>query len=124
PFPIRAIQVDGGSEFQDAFERDDQALYDRLVVNEQKIDGMIQALREVRDQDDPVNQEISNRTLNTGLEIINRTAPFGTIMIIYESRPDVTIEAAVLAFKGNNKIQRSIKAIESNCDLWMDFVRS
>lgn len=58
----------------------------------------------MRDQDDPVNQEISKRVLDSGLEIINRTAPFGTIMIIYESRPDVTIEAAVLAFKANNKI--------------------
>ncbi|MGB3773662.1 MAG: glutamate-5-semialdehyde dehydrogenase, partial [Leeuwenhoekiella sp.] len=87
-----------------AFDRDDQALYDRLVVDESKIDGMIKALKEVREQEDPVNQEISNRTLDSGLEIINRTAPFGTIMIIYESRPDVTIEAAVLAFKANNKI--------------------
>ena len=65
---------------------------------------MIQAIKEVRDQEDPVSQEISNTTLDSGLKIINKTAPFGTIMIIYESRPDVTIEAAVLAFKANNKI--------------------
>lgn len=88
----------------DAFDRDDQALYDRLVVNQKKIDQMIQAVREVRMQDDPVNKEISTRELDNGLKIINKTAPFGTIMIIYESRPDVTIEAAVLAFKANNKI--------------------
>tara|TARA_R110000765_G_scaffold418163_1_gene521412 strand:- start:243 stop:1442 length:1200 start_codon:yes stop_codon:yes gene_type:complete len=88
----------------DAFTRDDQALYDRLVVNESKIDGMITAIKEVQAQEDPVNTVISNRTLDSGLEIINKTAPFGTIMIIYESRPDVTIEAAVLAFKANNKI--------------------
>ena len=88
----------------DAFTREDQALYDRLVVNESKIDGMITAIKEVQAQEDPVNTEISNRTLDSGLEIINKTAPFGTIMIIYESRPDVTIEAAVLAFKANNKI--------------------
>ncbi|MFD2825421.1 glutamate-5-semialdehyde dehydrogenase [Leeuwenhoekiella polynyae] len=88
----------------EAFNRDDQALYDRLVVNDAKIEGMIQAIREVRNQDDPVSQEISNDTLDSGLKIINKTAPFGTIMIIYESRPDVTIEAAVLAFKANNKI--------------------
>lgn len=100
----RKALLEANKQDLDAFDRDDQALYDRLVVNEQKIDGMIQALKEVRDQDDPVNQEISNRTLDNGLEIINRTAPFGTIMIIYESRPDVTIEAAVLAFKANNKI--------------------
>ncbi|SFT73919.1 glutamate-5-semialdehyde dehydrogenase [Lishizhenia tianjinensis] len=88
----------------DAFTKDDQALYDRLVVNEAKVDGMIQAIKEVRQQEDPVQQVISNRTLETGLNIQNKTAPFGTIMIIYESRPDVTIEAAVLAFKANNKI--------------------
>ncbi len=88
----------------DAFDREDQALYDRLVVNQKKIDQMIQAVREVRLQDDPVNKEISTRELDNGLKIVNKTAPFGTIMIIYESRPDVTIEAAVLAFKANNKI--------------------
>jgi len=88
----------------EAFKRDDQALYDRLVVNEAKVDGMIQAIKEVKDQEDPVGQTISNRTLDSGLNIVNKTAPFGTIMIIYESRPDVTIEAAVLAFKANNKI--------------------
>ena len=88
----------------DAFDKDDQALYDRLVVNEAKVDGMIQAIKEVKEQDDPVGKEISDRTLDSGLKIINKTAPFGTIMIIYESRPDVTIEAAVLAFKANNKI--------------------
>ncbi|MGB5944215.1 MAG: glutamate-5-semialdehyde dehydrogenase [Leeuwenhoekiella sp.] len=88
----------------DAFSRDDQALYDRLVCDNSKIDGMIQAITEVQAQDDPVGREISNNTLDSGLKIINKTAPFGTIMIIYESRPDVTIEAAVLAFKANNKI--------------------
>ncbi len=88
----------------DAFSRDDQALYDRLVVDDKKIAGMIQSIREVRDQEDPVGQELSSVTLDSGLRVVNRTDPFGTIMIIYESRPDVTIEAAVLAFKANNKI--------------------
>lgn len=87
-----------------AFKKDDQALYDRLVVDNSKIEGMIKAISEVKDQKDPVNREISRRELESGLKIINKTAPFGTIMIIYESRPDVTIEAAVLAFKANNKI--------------------
>lgn len=87
-----------------AFKKDDQALYDRLVVDNSKVDGMIKAISEVKDQEDPVNREISSRELESGLKIINKTAPFGTIMIIYESRPDVTIEAAVLAFKANNKI--------------------
>ncbi|MBP93843.1 MAG: glutamate-5-semialdehyde dehydrogenase [Flavobacteriaceae bacterium] len=100
----------------EAFNKDDQALYDRLVVNNAKVDGMIQAIKEVREQDDPVGATISDITLDTGLQITNKTAPFGTIMIIYESRPDVTIEAAVLAFKANNKIllKGGKEAINSN----------
>lgn len=88
----------------DAFDKSDQALYDRLVVDDSKIDGMITAISEVKEQEDPVGKEISDLTLDSGLQITNKTAPFGTILIIYESRPDVTIEAAVLAFKANNKI--------------------
>lgn len=112
----------------EAFNRNDQALYDRLVVNDAKISGMIQAIKEVRDQEDPVSQEISNTTLDSGLKIINKTAPFGTIMIIYESRPDVTIEAAVLAFKANNKIllKGGKEAYHSNVvlvDCWKQALR-
>ena len=100
----------------DAFQKDDQALYDRLICNEAKVDGMIQAIKEVREQDDPVGKTLDERTLKNGLNIINRTAPFGTIMIIYESRPDVTIEAAVLAFKANKKIllKGGKEAVNSN----------
>lgn len=100
----------------DAFNKEDQALYDRLVVNDAKINGMIRAIEEVKAQKDPVGQEISDLTLDSGLKITNKTAPFGTIMIIYESRPDVTIEAAVLAFKANNKIllKGGKEAINSN----------
>mgnify|MGYP003108927877 FL=1 len=88
----------------EAFTKDDQALYDRLVVDDAKVNSMIKAIEEVQAQEDPVGQEISDLTLDNGLKITNKTAPFGSIMIIYESRPDVTIEAAVLAFKANNKI--------------------
>lgn len=86
------------------FQRDDQALFDRLVVDDHKIDAMIHAILTVREQEDPVGRPLSSKVLDSGLRIENRTAPFGTILIIYESRPDVTIEAAVLAFKANNKI--------------------
>lgn len=100
----RADLLEANKKDLEAFKKEDQALYDRLVVNDAKIDGMIQAISEVKNQEDPVNREISSNELDSGLKIINKTAPFGTIMIIYESRPDVTIEAAVLAFKANNKI--------------------
>ena len=100
----------------EAFQKEDQAMYDRLIVNSKKIDGMIQAIKEVEAQEDPVNQVISNNVLENGLKIVNKTAPFGTIMIIYESRPDVTVEASVLAFKANSKIllKGGKEAIHSN----------
>lgn len=100
----------------DAFNKEDQAMYDRLIVNDKKVDGMIQSVKEVMDQDDPVGKTIEHKKLDTGLDITNKTAPFGNIMIIYESRPDVTIEAAVLAFKANNKIylKGGKEAINSN----------
>ncbi|PSG88539.1 glutamate-5-semialdehyde dehydrogenase [Aurantibacter aestuarii] len=100
----------------DAFTKEDQAMYDRLVVDNKKIDGMIEAVRQVASQKDPVGKVISEKHLDNGLEILNKTSPFGTIMIIYESRPDVTIEAAVLAFKANSKIllKGGKEAIHSN----------
>ncbi|MCA1762118.1 MAG: glutamate-5-semialdehyde dehydrogenase [Cryomorphaceae bacterium] len=100
----RASIIEANKKDLEAFSGDDQALYERLVVDEAKVDDMIRAVEEVKAQDDPVGKTISEDTLANGLNITNKTAPFGTIMIIYESRPDVTIEAAVLAFKANNKI--------------------
>ncbi|QDO94193.1 glutamate-5-semialdehyde dehydrogenase [Formosa sediminum] len=100
----RAELLSANKKDLEAFSKDDQAMYDRLIVDDKKIDGMITAVKEVMSQDDPIGKTISHRVLDDGLEITNKTAPFGTIMIIYESRPDVTIEAAVLAFKANNKI--------------------
>ncbi len=85
-------------------DQSDLTIYDRLKIDEKKIDGMIQSLKETIDQPDPVGQEKYHYHHPQGMEIYNRTAPFGTILIIYESRPDVTIEAAALAFKAGNKI--------------------
>jgi glutamate-5-semialdehyde dehydrogenase len=108
--------IEANKKDLEAFNRDDQALYDRLVVDDKKVDGMIQAIKEVKDQNDPVGNIISKTRLDSGLEIVNKTDPFGTILIIYESRPDVTIEAAVLAFKANNKIllKGGKEAVNSN----------
>ncbi|MEP2238087.1 MAG: glutamate-5-semialdehyde dehydrogenase, partial [Maribacter sp.] len=100
----RSSILDANKKDLNLFKQDDQAMYDRLIVTNNKIDGMIGSIEKVMSQDDPVGKVISQQHLDNGLDISNKTAPFGTIMIIYESRPDVTIEAAVLAFKANNKI--------------------
>lgn len=87
-----------------AAEHPDRALVDRLRVDAGKILEMCRALREVADQPDPVGVVLDERTLPNGLRVSNRTVPFGTILIIYESRPDVTIEAAAIAFKAGSRI--------------------
>lgn len=82
----------------------DVSMKDRLIIDEEKIDGMIRSLHEVASQEDPVGKILYEHTREDGLYITNKTVPFGTILIIYESRPDVTIEAAATAFKAGNKI--------------------
>jgi len=82
----------------------DQAMYDRLLVDSPKIDGMITSLEQLIASPDPLGRELYHFHHENGLEIRNKTAPFGTVMIIYESRPDVTVEAAGIAFKSGNHI--------------------
>ena len=83
---------------------DDAVILDRLRVDEAKADKMIAAVKSVIEADDPVGKIISSHTRGDGLRIENRRVPFGTILIIFEARPDVCIEAAIIALKAGNKI--------------------
>jgi len=82
----------------------DKAMYDRLKVDQSKIEGMILSLEQLASQEDPVGVERFSFKHENGMQVYNKTASFGTVLIIYESRPDVTIEAAGIAFKSGNKI--------------------
>ena len=82
----------------------DLAMKKRLLVDDGKIDGMIASLVELVAQEDPVGKVLYNFTPENGMKIQNKTAAFGTILIIYESRPDVTVEATAIAFKSGNRI--------------------
>lgn len=86
------------------FSGDDLAMEKRLLVDDAKIDGMILSMQQSVSQEDPIGVERFNFDHENGMKIINKTAAFGTIMIIYESRPDVTVEAGGIAFKSGNKI--------------------
>ena len=86
------------------YSGDDLAMEKRLLVDDAKIDGMILSMRQLANQEDPIGVERFNFDHENGMKIINKTAAFGTIMIIYESRPDVTVEAGGIAFKSGNKI--------------------
>jgi len=107
----------------DTFAEHDKAMYDRLIVDDDKIKGMIDSLEQLASQEDPVGKELMRFDHDNGMQIINKTAIFGTVMIIYESRPDVTVEAGGIAFKSGNKIllKGGKESINSNLvivDLW------
>ncbi len=87
-----------------AFASGDTALYERLKLDEKKIHAMIAALKQVEQMPDVLDVELYHYNHPNGLKITNQTSAFGTVLIIYESRPDVTVEAAVIAFKSGNKI--------------------
>ncbi|NLR94018.1 glutamate-5-semialdehyde dehydrogenase [Flammeovirga agarivorans] len=82
----------------------DPTLVDRLKVDEKKVKGMVASVAEVLELEDPEGKILSAYNHPNGMLVENKVVPFGKILIIYESRPDVTIEAAVSAFKSGNKI--------------------
>lgn len=92
------------------------SLIDRLKLDEGRIGGMAQGVREVAAQADPVGRVLEGRTLKNGLKIEKVTVPMGVIGIIFESRPNVTSDAAALCLKaGSAVILRGGKeAINSN----------
>ncbi|WP_298366300.1 glutamate-5-semialdehyde dehydrogenase [uncultured Lutibacter sp.] len=88
----------------EGYNGDDLAMEKRLKVDDAKIAGMILSLKQLVADSEPIGKELFNFIHENGIKIVNKTAPFGTVLIIYESRPDVTVEAAGIAFKSGNKI--------------------
>ncbi len=92
------------------------AMLDRLKLDDKRIAGMAKGLREVEALPDPVGKILDERTRPNGLKLQKITTPIGVVVIIYESRPNVTADAASLCFKsGNATILRGGKeALNSN----------
>ena len=88
----------------EAYNGDDISMYDRLKVDDSKVDEMIKSVTHLASQEDPVGVERFSFKHENGMQVYNKTASFGTVLIIYESRPDVTVEAVGIAFKSGNKI--------------------
>lgn len=88
----------------EGYKGDDISMFDRLKADDTKVDEMIKAAKHLAYQADPVGVERFSFTHENGMQVYNKTASFGTVLIIYESRPDVTVEAAGIAFKSGNKI--------------------
>jgi len=77
---------------------------DRLTLTDARIDGMIDGLRTVAAQRDPVGRVLDERVRPNGLRITKVAVPFGVVGIIYESRPNVTVDAAGIALKAGNAV--------------------
>ncbi|NNF36147.1 MAG: glutamate-5-semialdehyde dehydrogenase [Saprospiraceae bacterium] len=88
----------------EAYNGEDASMMDRLKVGEKKIDGMLKSVLQTLSWEDPIGKVKYSYSHPDGMSIENISVPFGNILIIYESRPDVTIEAALTAFKAGNKI--------------------
>ncbi|SFH64971.1 glutamate-5-semialdehyde dehydrogenase [Modicisalibacter xianhensis] len=94
----------------------DAALLDRLELNESRIDAMIEGLEQVASLPDPVGEIDGLRSRPSGIQVGQMRVPLGVIGIIYESRPNVTVEAASLCLKSGNAciLRGGSEARESN----------
>ena len=94
----------------------DSALQDRLELTEGRIDSMIEGLRQVASLDDPVGEINDLKYRPSGIQVGRMRVPLGVIGIIYESRPNVTCEAASLCLKSGNAaiLRGGSEAIFSN----------
>ncbi len=92
------------------------AMLDRLKLNESRMQQMAEGCRQVASLPDPVGRVISGWTQPNGLKIEQVRTPLGVIGVIYESRPNVTVEAAVLCLKAGNAVvlRGGSEAIHSN----------
>ncbi|MFL9829456.1 glutamate-5-semialdehyde dehydrogenase [Flavobacterium sp. ARAG 55.4] len=111
------------------YNGEDLAMEKRLLVDDAKVDGMILSVQQLASQEDPVGQIRYEFTHDNGMRISNKTAAFGTILIIYESRPDVTVEAGGIAFKSGNKIllkggKESLLSNQKIVSLWHQALES
>lgn len=77
-------------------------MLDRLMLNSDRIKSMAKGIEDVRDLPDNVGRVLSSHTLKNGLEVNKVAVPLGVVAIIYESRPNVTSDAAALSFKSGN----------------------
>jgi glutamate-5-semialdehyde dehydrogenase len=91
------------------------ALIDRLTLTEQRISEMAAGVREIAGLEDPVGELVESWTLENGLRVRKERVPIGVVGIVYEARPNVTIDAAALCLKsGNAAVLRGSSSAETS----------
>ena len=93
-----------------------EAMLDRLALNPQRVDGIAAGLRQVAGLPDPVGEVLRGRTLANGLQIRQQRVPLGVVGMVYEGRPNVTVDAFGLTLKSGNAalLRGSSSAARSN----------
>jgi len=81
-----------------------QALRDRLTLTEDRVAAMAEGVRVVAALDDPIGEELERKTLSSGLDLRKMRVPLGVVAVVYEARPNVTIDCAALTIKSGNAI--------------------
>ncbi len=112
----KEIKAVNAIDIQNAKGKLSDAMIDRLTLTDARIELMAEGVRQVAELDDPVGKVVRQWTVESGLEIKKVRAPLGVIGVIYESRPNVTVDVASLCIKsGNGVILKGGKeAINSN----------
>jgi glutamate-5-semialdehyde dehydrogenase len=93
-----------------------EAMLDRLALNPQRIDGIAAGLRQVAGLPDPIGEVLRGRTLPNGLQLRQQRVPLGVVGMVYEGRPNVTVDAFGLTLKSGNAalLRGSSSAVRSN----------
>jgi glutamate-5-semialdehyde dehydrogenase len=92
-----------------------EALVDRLTLTEERISDMAAGVREIAGLEDPVGELVESWTLENGLRVRKERVPIGVVGIVYEARPNVTIDAAALCLKsGNAAVLRGSSSAETS----------
>jgi glutamate-5-semialdehyde dehydrogenase len=80
------------------------ALRDRLALTQERVEAMAEGVREIVALPDPVGEELERRVIQDGLELRKVRVPLGVVAVIYEARPNVTVDCAALCLKSGNAI--------------------
>jgi glutamate-5-semialdehyde dehydrogenase len=131
---IAAALAEGGAEVLAANQGDlergraaglSDSLLDRMLLTEARLAGIAADTRSVAQLPDPVGEQFDHNTLPNGLRIHKRRVPLGVVGVIYEARPNVTVDVAVLCLKsGNAAILRGGKEITGSCAALVAIIRA
>ena len=113
---VKIINANKKDLIQAVKDKHDNAFIDRLTLNEKNIKAMADGLFQIEKLNDPIGEIINTRTMPSGIKVSQMRVSLGVIGMIYESRPNVTIDAAGLSIKSGNAIvlRGGSEAIYSN----------